>query len=138
MAGVELLTHESLILASRSANEAKSLPRTTLETVRKRLCSREGTVELLSFLGWLFIITVHVAQLWALWWFFWQYVVGDSNKRQSQSQLNIGDTFVQTAHHSLMASHTKTAFYSAGWLGWFTTAVITRRLFKRLMPAMVR
>jgi len=127
--------------------EAKDAPRiTTLEAVRKRLCSREGVFELFAFLGWLLVITVHVVQLWALWWFFWQHVVGDVNerRRRSESTVSLGGGSVlhetlarRTARRSITASRAKAAACFSAWLSWLATAIAARRFFKRLMPTMV-
>ena len=140
------------------ADDSKDAPRiTTLEAVRKRLCSHEGTFEIFAFLGWLLIITAHVAQLWALWWFFWQHVIGDVNARQRRSEstvLHYGAAAAQVAgkggsshadslarravRRSITVSRAKAAACLATWLSWLTVAVAARRIFKRLMPAMVR
>lgn len=106
------------------------------------------------FLGWLLIITAHVAQIWVLWWFFWQYVVGDVDRRQrrSESTMTLGLGASATAAHaaakggaalasamrrSVTANRAKAAACFAAWATWLAIAIVMRRVFKRLMPAMV-
>ena len=136
----------------------KDAPRSTFESVRRRMCSREGILELVAFLGWLLVISAHVAQIWALWWFFWQHVVGDVDKRRRRSEstmqlsLRAGVTAAHAAtrggsaltgafaRHAVRPSVTinraKAVACFAAWVGWLTVAVTARRIFKRLMPAM--
>lgn len=111
-------------------------PQVAVELLRNQLCSREGFLEPLSFLGWLLIIMAHVAQIWALWWFFWQHVVGDVDwlgfhTGEIITSPQPGALPERTRHSA------KIAICSVVWLGWLATAVTARRIFKRVMPAMV-
>ncbi|EGB03421.1 hypothetical protein AURANDRAFT_72731 [Aureococcus anophagefferens] len=78
----------------------------------------------------------HVAQIWALWWFFWQHVVGDVDwlgfhTGEIITSPQPGALPERTRHSA------KIAICSVVWLGWLATAVTARRIFKRVMPAMV-
>lgn len=132
--------------AAISPEYPRGEPRNTLEAVRKRMCSREGILELTTFLGWLLVITMHVAQIWALWWFFWQHVVGDVNQRrrrsestarlglrphESASQIVVqsrsafaGSLAWDAAQRSVAANRIKTAACLAAWMIWSGAAAV--------------
>jgi hypothetical protein len=123
------------------------------------MCSHEGVLELSVFFGWLLVITAHVAQIWALWWFFWQHVVGDAHQRWRRNEpivrlgLNSDPAATRAAmkrspsltasltwhaaQRSVTANCAKTMACFAAWTIWLSVATAARRIFKRLMPAMV-
>ena len=158
-----ITTRWGLVVSPEQYDEVsnpRSDSRNTLGAVRKRMCSHEGVLELSVFFGWLLVITAHVAQIWALWWFFWQHVVGDAHQRWRRNEpivrlgLNSDPAATRAAmkrspsltasltwhaaQRSVTANCAKTMACFAAWTIWLSVATAARRIFKRLMPAMVR
>jgi len=65
---------ESTAPTSTSATGECDSTQQVLLDARRRLCTREGVQELVGFVMWLLVAATHALQVWALWYFFWEYV----------------------------------------------------------------
>mmetsp|Transcript_10571 Transcript_10571/g.35039 ORF Transcript_10571/g.35039 Transcript_10571/m.35039 type:complete len:510 (-) Transcript_10571:50-1579(-) len=134
-----------------------------LESVRRRLCTREGWVEIVGFVAWMALICLHVGQLFGLWWFFWQHVArhdccGDDDRgarHQPTVKLALTGAAAATAAakgssalagtlarraalQHVARNRARRAAAFAVWSGWLgTAAALERPLLRRCMPPVV-